>query len=111
MFTKIYRAGHAWVGKQVFLIRNTLTGKILLNIGWTTAATPVTMAFGIVQIGMMARMLGPAGMGTITLLGSICALLSGLFKITSSETIMVYAAKAESSEATISLPRAIRFCL
>jgi O-antigen/teichoic acid export membrane protein len=91
-------------------LKGSLTGKILLNAGWATAATPLSVVLGIVQVGMMARMLGPTGIGTITLFGSVCALFSSILKVTSSETVMVYAAKAESSSSNQDLSHTIRFC-
>ena len=55
---------------------------------------PVTVGLGIVQIGMLARMLGPEGIGVLTLFIAASALFGSLLKFTSAEAIMVYVTKA-----------------
>jgi O-antigen/teichoic acid export membrane protein len=99
-----------FLAEIIYRLKNSLTGRILVNAGWATAATPISAVLGIVQVGMMARMLGPTGIGTITLFSAVCALFSSIFKITSSETVMVYSSKAESSGSRQDLAHSIRFC-
>ena len=75
-------------------LHGTLTWRVLTNASWISAATPITVGLGIVQIGMMARMLGPEGLGVIGLFEATCAFISALLKLNSGEASMVFATKA-----------------
>ena len=94
----------------LYRLNSTLTWKVLVNTGWASAATPVTIGLGILQIGMMARILGPEGIGVITLFGAVCTLFDSLLKFTSSETVMVYASKGKAIDSNVPTGHIIRYC-
>ena len=91
-------------------LKKSLTFKVLINTGWASAAAPVNFVLGIIQVGMLARMLGPDGIGQIALFTAVCALFTGILKLTSSETVMVYASRAESQADSTELSHIIRYC-
>ena len=70
---------------------------------------PVTVGLGIVQIGMLARMLGPEGIGVLTLFIAASALFGSLLKFTSAEAIMVYVTKALTGQDEAQASWLIRF--
>jgi len=79
---------------QLSVFRKSIIWRILTNTGWATAATPITICLGIVETSFLAHMLGPSGLGIITLFTAVCGLLGGLFKFDSSEAVLVYTTKA-----------------
>lgn len=91
-------------------IKNTLTWKVLKNAGWSAASTPITIVLGIIQTGMMARILGPEGIGYVVLFAATCAIFEAFLKITSNETTLVYVTKAISSGNNENTDHLIRYC-
>lgn len=75
-------------------VRGTLTWRVFTNAGWASAAIPINVGLGIVQTGLMARMLGPEGIGTIALFGAVCVLLGSVLKVASAEPAMTYVIQA-----------------
>ncbi|MEW6671036.1 MAG: oligosaccharide flippase family protein [Thermodesulfobacteriota bacterium] len=91
-------------------LKGTLTGRVLVNAGWASGATPITVGLGIIQTGMMARMLGPGGMGTIALFVATCAIVSSLFKLNNAQIALVYVTKALTECDTAQVRHLIRYC-
>jgi O-antigen/teichoic acid export membrane protein len=88
---------------------NSLTGRVLMNAGWASASTPISIGLGILQTGMMARMLGPDGLGAVALFGAVCGLFGSFFKLQSAETIMVYVTKMLAEKDYPSVGRFIQY--
>lgn len=100
-----------WLGRlPISRLKNTLTGRVLVNAGWASAATPITLGLGIIHTGMMARMLGPQGIGIIALLTAICGLFGGLLTTTSAQTAIVYVSKALTVQDKAQAGHIIRYC-
>ena len=96
--------------KFFYRLKNSLTGRVLINTGWSSAATPINIGLGIIQFGILARMVGPEGVGRIALFGAICALLGSIFKLNSSETVLVYTTKATVEKDSAQTSHMIRYC-
>lgn len=92
-------------------LRKTQTWRVLANAGWASAATPVTIGLGIVQTGLLARLLGPEGLGTLAIFGAVAALFGSIFSLTSSEPIIVYTAKLLEQEDVRQADYLIRYFL
>lgn len=97
-------------GISIAGLKGTLTGRVLANAGWASAATPVTVVLGVVQTGMMARMIGPDGLGALALFTAVCGIFSSFFKLQSAETVMVYVTKALSEDNKSSARHIIWYC-
>ena len=76
-------------------ISSTNFGKVLKNAGWSSASTPVQLVLGVIQTAMLVRMLGPQGIGTLTIFGAVTALMSSFLCLTSSEPVIVYGSQAK----------------
>lgn len=76
------------------LARHSLIWRVLTNATWVSAATPISVGLSLIQTGMLARMLGPEGIGAIALFNAVAASFGGLLKLTSAEALMVYTSKA-----------------
>lgn len=61
-------------------------------------------------MALMARMIGPKGIGMIALFGAVSTLASSIFKSTSSETVMVYTAKADGAGDASRVAQIVRHC-
>ncbi len=94
-----------WAG-----LHQSLTWRVLTNAGWASAATPITIGLGIIQTAMLARMLGPEGIGAIALFGAVSALFGSVFKLTSAEAAMVYVTKALAEGDKDQSGRVVRYC-
>jgi O-antigen/teichoic acid export membrane protein len=75
---------------------SNLSWGIISNAGWASAATLISVGLGVVQTGMLARLLGPEGLGVLALFAALCALFGSLCKINSAETAMVFVTRAIS---------------
>jgi O-antigen/teichoic acid export membrane protein len=92
------------------LLKQSLTVRVILNAGWASAATPINIILGVIQIGFMARILGPQGFGIIGLFVATCALFNSFFKVTSAETVMVYTSKATAANDMELVRHILRYC-
>lgn len=90
--------------------RQSLTWRVVVNAGWASTATPINITLGIIQTGLMARMLGPEGLGVIALFGAVCGLFGKVLKLTSAETAMVYVSKALAEGDNSEASHIIRYC-
>lgn len=100
-----------WVSRLSYSrVEDTLTWRVLSNAGWASAAAPITVGLGIVQIGMLARMLGPGGIGTLALFVATSGLFSSVFTLTSAETTVVYVTKALEEKDRLKADHLIRYC-
>lgn len=89
--------------------KDKLIWRVFINAGWSSLSLPVTIGLGLIQTGLMARMLGPEGIGAITLFGAVCAIFGGVLKFTSAETAMVYVSKSISQGNKINASHLIHF--
>ncbi len=83
-----------WLRIRLPSWRQSLTWRVVANAGWASASTPISIGLGIAQIGLLARMLGPEGIGAIALFSAVCALFGSVLKTVSAEPAMVYVTKA-----------------
>lgn len=91
-------------------LRNTTTGRVLINAGWASAATPVTIGLGIIQTGFMARLIGPEGIGIIAILAATCSIVGCLVKLNNSNTATVFVTKALIEKNIEDARQILRYC-
>lgn len=84
--------------------------RILINTGWASAAMPFNLVLGIVQTGLMARMLGPEGLGIIALYTATCALVGGFCKLNNSQAALTYVTQAITEGDSARAVHVIRYC-
>lgn len=84
---------HLWEKLLPSGLRRTQTWRVLVNAGWASAAIPITIALGIIQTGLLARMLGPEGIGALAIFSAVTALFGSILSLTSSEPVIVYTAQ------------------
>jgi|GEM_PF-3568769 len=89
--------------------RQSLTWRVVANAGWASAATPVNVLLGIIQTGLLARTIGPEGIGALALFGAVCALSGSVLKFTSAESAMVYVTKALAEGDEVRASHLIRY--
>lgn len=92
------------------IIRNSRTGQVLINAGWAYAAMPITIGLGIVQTGLLARMLGPSGLGMLALFMAVCGLVASFLRLTNAETAMVYVNRSLTNNDPDEANQMIRYC-
>lgn len=78
-------------------LRSSSAGRVLANAGWASASTPITAGLGIVQAALLARMLGPDGLGALAVITAVCAMFGSLLRTTSAETTLVYLTRAHTA--------------
>lgn len=86
----------AQLRSRIVNFQSTLLGRIFTNAGWVSSASVITLILGIVQTGILARLLGPQGVGVLGLFMALRALSVSLFSLNSSEAVMVYTVRAIS---------------
>lgn len=84
--------------------------RILVNTGWASAAMPFNLALGIVQTGLMARMLGPEGLGIIALYTATCALVGSFCKLNNSQAALTYVTQFITAGDSARAVHFIRYC-
>lgn len=90
--------------------RRNLTWRIIANAGWVSASAPINIGTGVLQTALLARMLGPDGLGSVALFGAVAALFSGLLKIENAETALVYVTQALTREEKAEAKHIVRYC-
>lgn len=72
--------------------RSTLR-RLLANAGWSSAAVGISIATGIVQMAVLARLLGPAGLGTLGLYVAATAVFGSVLRLNSAEAVMTFVSR------------------
>jgi len=98
------------VKKKFADFHQTLTGRVLINAGWRTAAMPITMGLGVIQTGFLARIIGLEGFGILGLFIAVTELLSGLLNVSSAETLITFASKSLAKDDKHAVVGIIVYC-
>jgi len=83
---------------------------VLKNAGWTAAGMGVSIVTGIVQMGLLARMLGPAALGVLGLFISCTALAGSLLRLSNAEAAITFVSRAIAGGRLAEAGRTIGFC-
>lgn len=75
------------------IIKNKILVKIFGDSSWLLAANFVTSISGILQMSMIARLIGPKGIGVLGLFISANGIIQGLLTLKSAELILTFATR------------------
>lgn len=79
------------------VLKNKILIKIFGDSSWLLTANSVTIVSGILQMGMIARLIGPAGIGVLGLFISANGLIQGLLTLKSAELILTFTTRYDSN--------------
>ncbi|HYJ79507.1 MAG TPA: lipopolysaccharide biosynthesis protein [Longimicrobiaceae bacterium] len=70
-----------------------LFGRVLRNAGWSSASVLISIGSGIVQMAVLARLLGPPGLGTLGLLVAATAVFGSVLRVNSAEAVITFVSR------------------
>jgi O-antigen/teichoic acid export membrane protein len=76
---------------------NATNSRIVRSMAWLGAPLPIQFAIGIVQTGLIARTLGPEGLGVLAIYFAATALIFGMVSSPGSEAITTYVTRSSLS--------------
>ncbi len=79
------------------VVKNKILLKIFGDSSWLLTANSVSIVSGILQMGMIARLIGPEGIGVIGLFISANGLIQGLLTLKSAELILTFTTRYDST--------------
>ena len=91
-------------------LKKSVSWRVLKNAGWMSATTPVNVLMGIFHTGMVARMLGPEGIGLLGLFTATSGLFGSVLKLTSSGTIVTFISRSLAADDKKDAAHIIRYC-
>jgi O-antigen/teichoic acid export membrane protein len=84
--------------------------RVATNTGWTVGAMLTSVLAGVLQMGMLARLLGPERLGVLGLLSAGTALVGSTIRFTSAEAVITYTSRELALGSRAGAGRVVSYC-